>query len=287
MRKRYKYFLDAKIRGKVYLSIDRDSLDHEKGMGGYSIDEAYKSKTDFFNKYFFRYHYNRLEDYDKFLRKHLNKRGEILSIGSGRCANELFLLKDGYRITCSDLKKISIYDYTKALFPKFEFTELNILFGPATKKYDSVISLAVINYFDEQEISMFFQNVFLSLKAGGGVILDSAGSTDNLLSYLINEILLKYETYLIRLIRLLTKGGNYGFIIKHHGYRRTDEEIVNIAQQSGFELIDKENYGFTTDFKRSYLLRKLINIHPEIERMFSCLGRNIPHIRMLYFKKAV
>lgn len=101
MREWYKYSLDPSNKGRILLPIDHSFCDHEKAMGGYKSDAAYTSKSTFFNKYFFGYHGGRLEYYDNFLRKHLGKNLDTISIASGRCANELYLMEDDYRITCS------------------------------------------------------------------------------------------------------------------------------------------------------------------------------------------
>src|SRR3989338_2648986 len=187
MRELYKYSLDPLSKGKTYLPIDHDFIDHEKAMGGYKADDAYNSKSAFFNKYFLGYHLGRLEYYDVFLRKHLKKDWNVLSIASGRCVNELFLIEDGYRITCSDLKVFDSYKETKKLFPKFKFVEHDILKAPA-EKCDAVICLSLIYLFNDDDLFTFFKNVSDSLKIGGHLILDSAGSSDNLLSYLIHNV---------------------------------------------------------------------------------------------------
>ena len=90
MRKWYTYWLDPDCTGKIYVPLDTTYDDHKESMGSYKADNAYKSKIKFFNTYFFNYQQNRSEYYDNFLRKHLKKQGDILSIASGRCANELF-----------------------------------------------------------------------------------------------------------------------------------------------------------------------------------------------------
>jgi hypothetical protein len=90
-----KYYVDPTRQGRINLPIDFDFQEHADAMGGYRIDPACRSKPDFFNKYFWDYHEGRLENYDKFLRKHLRKESEILSVAGGRCANEIYLLEDG------------------------------------------------------------------------------------------------------------------------------------------------------------------------------------------------
>ncbi len=69
-------------------------------MGGYSSDESYLEKDTFFQRHFVR----RYAIYDEYLRRHLDKSEEILSIASGRCVNELRLIDDGYSVSCSDIQ---------------------------------------------------------------------------------------------------------------------------------------------------------------------------------------
>ena len=79
----------------------------------------------------------------------------------------------------------------------------------------------------------------------------------------------------------------YGFVVKHQGYRRTDREIIEYARQAGFKLVDQENYAFLTEFRRSYLLSRLIETSSVMEKMFNFLGKSIPYIRMFNFKKVI
>ena len=87
-------------------------------------------KPEFFRRYFFGYQLGRLECYDTVLRRHLRTDQEILSLASGRCANEFFLMEDGYRITCSDLRAREAYEPTRTLFPHFRYESLDILARP-------------------------------------------------------------------------------------------------------------------------------------------------------------
>lgn len=287
MRRWYKYWLADTFTGRRYLAKDEAYDDHKAAMGGYTPDEAYRNKTDFFNSYFFGYHQNRLECYNFFLRKYLSKNDEILSIASGRCANELFLMEHGYKITCSDLGVPEALEETRKLFPGFKFLRFDVLSDPCNtkSKYDVIICLSLIYLFDEKDLACFFRNISENLKPGGRIILDSAASTDSLLSHMINEKILKYETMLIRLIKGISAHKRSGYIVKHMGYRRTDREIVNAAKQSGFHLCGKENYAYLTELKRSYFLGKIIECNSLVEKAFMFLGKRIPYIRMFVFEK--
>jgi len=86
-------------------------------MGGYNPDNAYNSRASFLICYFFGFHQKRLEFYNHFLRGHLSKGDAIPFIASRRRANELFLIQDGYEITCSNMgiPYIRMFGFKKGL----------------------------------------------------------------------------------------------------------------------------------------------------------------------------
>lgn len=285
MRRWHKYSLAEEKESTPCLLIDTDFIQHAKAMGGYAADESYNNKKSFFEKYFYNYHGDRLICYDKFIRKHLSKWEETLSIGSGRCANELYLMEDGFRITCSDLEPVN-YEETISLFPDFKFVKLNLLEGPTEKKYDSIICLGLIYLLDNQELSTFFKNVSESLNPKGHFILDSAGSSDDkILSNLIHDWFLKYEAMLMKITKNIFKRKKYRLIKKHHGYRRSDNEIVQLSSKARFVFREKEDYAFLTDFRRSAILNRLINSSALLKKIFCGIGKRMPYIRMFYFEK--
>lgn len=158
--------------------------------------------------------------------------------------------------------------------------------GQTKKKYDAVICLSLIYLFDENELSVFFRNVFNSLNCEGRLILDFVGSPDNFMSYLLHDVFLKYEIKMASLLKFFLTGQRQGGVVKkHHGYRRTDSEVIAAAQKTGFELVAQENYAFVTEFRRSYIFNKLVKPASSIEKAFGIIGRNIPYIRMGYFRK--
>lgn len=78
--------------------------------------QYYADKDSFFRRFF--YGEVRIGDYDTFIRKRVKKSEEILSIGSGRCANELMLMEDGYDLVCSDLESPYFIQAALELFPE-------------------------------------------------------------------------------------------------------------------------------------------------------------------------
>jgi len=287
MRNWYKYAIDSNQKSENTLPLDNSHTEHFISLGGFNTDGSYETKEAFYNKYFFNYHQGRLEHYDNFLRKYLTKNQTILSIASGRSANELRLLDDGFDVYCSDIYQFSWINETKKLWPNYQFFLLDISKNPSAQQYDTLIVLSLIYLFDEEQLDEFFKNVFQSLNKQGYLILDSAGSPDNLGSYFIHDILVKIEIYLISIVKSLAGLGKKRFrvIKKHHGYRRTNDEIKKIAEKNGFSIVlEVENYAFLTEFRRSRTLSLIIKI-PFMEPFFRLLGIKIPYVRMFLFKK--
>jgi hypothetical protein len=254
-------------------------------MEGYMADDAYQNKEAFFKKYFFGYQFSRLEYYYRFLTKHLSKNERILSLASGRAAVELYLMEDGYEIVCSDLEILPAYNATRTLFPEIQYLKYDVLSAKTPQKYDAIICLSLTYLFDDQQLHQFFGNVAESLVAKGRLLLDPAGPPDNIWSYIMHDLVLKYETWLKRIIRWFERGKWYGFIVKDFGYRRTDKEIIRVAEQYGLRLTDQENYADLTEFSRSYFFQKIIDYCPGSQKLLGMIGKRMPYIRMFNFQK--
>ena len=285
MTKWFKYNI-VDFNSKIDSSIDNSIENHSESLTINNVDNPYQNKELFYKTYFYNYHQGRLEDYDDFLLKFLNKNDKVLSLASGRSANELRLIDKGYNIYSSDLYKFKWYLKTKSLWPNYRFKILDITKTPSSKTFDSVISLSLIFIFNDQQLNKFFQNVNKSLNKNGYLYLDSAGSPDNFLNYIIHDVILKYEAYLITIIKnIFFKNVKKTVIKKHHGFKRNNKKIIEFAKNNGFKLIKLKNYSYLTDFKRSYFLNFLINRIPFSKFFFNSLGSYIPYVRMFSFKK--
>ena len=281
MRKWFKYRLLQDQTGRIYEAIDHDFDDHQKAIGGYVVDQAYKSKDAFFGKYYFGYRNGRLENYADFLKKHLAKHDKILSIGSGRCANEIDLLEERYQVVCSDLAVYKAVEAAKILFPSLDFTVLDIINEPAKEKYDKVMALSLIYLFDDEKLQRFFFNVSESLQEGGGLIVEIPGLPDNFIGNLCYHYYLKLDLLILKLIRVVLKKSNDGVVIKHHGYLRRNEEFINFADKFGFGLVDQTGYGFLGDlYGRSTSLQLFF-------KFARFLAKPKFHARMFFFRKKI
>ncbi len=249
-------------------------------MEGYRL-EGYHSQEAFFQTHITR----RYAFYDRFICQHLSKEEIALSVASGRCANELLLLSHGYNIVCSDLAPVNLKE-TISLFSDFRFQELDILDKPSPTSFDSIIALGLIYLFDEKRLVTFFENISESLKTGGHLILDGAGPPDNFFTFLLHGLVLRYEIRLLITWRRLKNREGLAFVKKHHGFLRTDREIIEAAASAGLIFLDQCSYDFLTEFRRSYLFSRFTK-DSGLEKLFERLGRFIPHVRMFYFQKAV
>ena len=255
--------------------------DFAKEMGGFGVDDSYQSKESFFHKYF----QGRYVDFDNFLQRNLHKDDDVLSIASGRCINELKLLNDGYSISCSDLKIVPSYDASIQLFGTFPFLVLDILREYPDKEYDGIICLSMIFHFNKDDLDKFFRNINKGLSRGKFLLLEGGCGRDNLFSLFWDVLYLPIEYKIFSFIyKLIGKRGKI-LVKSNHGFRRTDEEIVESARRSGFEFVSLENFEFLNEFRRSVLLNGIMNKSSLAQRIFSILGRWNPYVRIFKFKK--
>ena len=280
MRKWYRFRLEENGSGIVYESPYRSFSQQKQRMGGYTKNEFYKNKDTFWKKYF----QGKYVDWEDFFKKHLSLNDEILSIGSGRCINETRLLDTNHHVTCSDLQIIPAFEETKKIFGNFEFVALDILKTSPLKEYDKIICLSLIYLFNEEELDIFFNHVNRGLKVGGQLLLDSAGPEDNLVSYVLHNIYLKFESYFRYFVGGIL-GKKYQLVKQEAGYRRTNQEIIALANKNDLQLVSQQNYDFLTDFRRSHYLNILINRSILIKKILTMIGRHAPYIRMFKFQK--
>jgi SAM-dependent methyltransferase len=262
------------------LPIDSTYEQHAATAGGYEADDAYASRATFFERHLFSYQ----RVYEPLLLEHLTPPMKILSVASGRCAPELRLLQHGLDVTCSDLDAPACADATRELFPEWRFETLDILAGPASRTYDAVVTLSLIYLFDQVAFRTFLDNIAASLRPRGLLLLDSAGSPDNALSYLIHDVVLPFEARIL-CRRARRSGTQAGLVRKAHGYRRTDHEIIGTASDAGFRLIEKRAAEPLVEFRRSHIFNRLVPAGSKRERLFEPLGKRVPYVRMFCFQK--
>jgi 2-polyprenyl-3-methyl-5-hydroxy-6-metoxy-1,4-benzoquinol methylase len=184
MRNWYKFFLYKSPQLDINLERDQKFSEHEKSMGGYKENKYYENEELFFEKYLDK----RQKYYLSFLGENLEKGKKVLSIGSGRCATELYLLKDGFNIVCSDLEIPNCYESSKKIFGNFEYKKFNIFTDNLNLKFDYIINLSMIYAFEKNEIKHFFKKISQHLNVGGILIFEPGACEDNLFSLIYDKI---------------------------------------------------------------------------------------------------
>jgi SAM-dependent methyltransferase len=276
MKTWYKYSLNYD-NGKKFLPKDETFDDHKKSMQGYDSSKGYCSKEQFFKVYFYDGH-SRHRDYHDYLKKNLKKGDEILSIGSGRCVNELLLTEEGFNITCSDLEQPCQRE-TMWLFPHLKFVKYDVTKAPSDHKFDSIVSLSMFYLFDEKQLFEVFKNIADGLKHGGIFVFDPGGAEDNLLTKLIDDVLCPFEAYLRVISHKVLKRENCIVTKKHQGYRAANDEIVSMANKAGFRLCDIKTDDYVTELRRI----RFFELLPE--KFVGLFGRSAPYVRIFNFKK--
>ena len=267
-------------KGKEFRSIEKSFESHSSAMGGYEVDESYKSKNVFLEKWFRGRHVS----YDSFVKKFISKNENILSIASGRCINELKLIDEGYNITCSDLVIPSCYIPAKDLFGEFEFIKLDILKEVPSKIYGKIICISLIWAFNKDEMNVFFKNIHNGLDNGGIAIVELSVSPDNLLSFLFHDIYLRCESNVLRIIAPVF-GRSLKRIKEIHGYRYSTKEIIQIASENHFKLVDILACEPLLEFQRSPLFCSLIEKSDPIKKVLTIIGSLIPYSRIFALSK--
>jgi len=265
---------------------DRTYEEFEKSMGGYDI-KGLASVDDILKKYYYGVEFGRLERvYGFILACNLDKGGRTLSIGSGNAGIETKLIKDGYNIILSDIKKSDYIEHILKLTGKKEFIELDITgdVGQLEHGFDAVMPINLIYLFNEIELQEFFTNVRRLLKDGGLLVLDSSNSAPNIFSVLFKEYIPFIEGY-FRAIYSRFKGKRIWPQRQKHGYMHSDRDIIDSAKKAGFTLLKREDCCYETDLIRSFTLEKLYKLFPSILDIYRKAGKimGIPHCRMFLF----
>lgn len=277
MRKWVKYQLDSVIADAI--GKDGSFGDHAKSME-YDSPEGFASRQEYFGTHLESH--SRLKQYDSHLRRSLSSTDKVLSIGSGRCANELRLIDDGHNIVCSDLGLVRREEMVK-LFPELNFMEYDILAGPAGINVDVVIALSVFYVFDRDEITVALKNVAANLKPGGRFIVDWGAARDTLSTYLLDEMICKYEARTRAWFRRWGRGASCYVTEKHQGYRATDREIIGFAEEAGFRLVDLHRSDNESEVQRSAIARGLVRLGGPFKALY-VFGGLMPYVRLFTFE---
>ena len=280
MRKWFKYSIKFDNLQKDTIQKHRSYEDFEKSMGGYKENKFYENKKVFIEGFL----KGRFNYYNNFLNKNLDKEKKIISIASGRCINELVLINKGFDIDCSDLGIPKSYNISKKIFKEFNFFKIDILNQHFHKKYQTALALGLIYVFSNEELEKFFLNINKSIEINGDLILDSSSSSNNFYTSIFDKYILKFETYLISFYLNIT--GRKNIVVKrHHGYKFTNKELIQIAEKNGFSLVLKKDKDYLSEILRSKILNKIFTKIKIFKYFLLLFGFPMPYLRIFKFKK--
>lgn len=249
-------------------------------MRGYFVDSSYESQEAFFKSYM----RDRWREIHPSLIKFLPFKGHILSVSSGRAINELFLIENGYNISCSDLDFPECLDATRKIFKDIRYEKIDVLGNDMKGNYDAVLCIGLIYNFDMNQLDKFFTNVAKVLNDGGVLVLDYAGSADNVWTRIFHTIYLPVESWFYALFLIVKNRQIYSVGKVFHGYRHSNEDIEGIARKHGLVLKEYEERGELLDFLRSPILKRLMRFNV-IKRLLLPIGQRMPYLRMGKFMK--
>ncbi len=276
-----KYHVSDSWAGKGVQSKDISFHDHSRAMGGYNADNSYEKKETYFQRHLSKRH----AIYDEYLRGHIDKDEEILSVASGRCVTELRLMNDGYSVSCSDFGFPQCLAASFSLFGLFPFSELDILRGPPPKEYDVIINLSTAYLFNPDELEQYFSNISEGLRNGGRLFMDPGGPRDNLFSIFWHNLYLPTEYRLYSLYSRLFRNQKLGCVSQLFGYRYKDSEIRSVASRAGLIFVGLDDFDHLSELRRSFILKPVINSNFIEKGPLNRLLRRNPYIRMFQFQK--
>lgn len=248
----------------------------------YDSQVGFSSQEEFIKTYFFGH--RRYQAYDSILRSILRKDERALSIGSGRCINEILLAKDGYDITCSDLGVLS---RVKSFFPSLNFICYDMTQKAFFKtQFDVIFAFSSFYLFDRLQFREILNNLKNSLKERGRLIIDIGGSQDNFPAFLIDNLISQYEAYLKVLILKFFIKSRKKVIRRHHGFRYADKEFIKLVQGEGFRFLRVDRSDYLTELGRSYIVRRIGGLCGFFNNLFGIIGRASPYVRVFIFEKS-
>jgi hypothetical protein len=190
----------------------------------------------------------------------------IIGIGSGLGEHELLFFLKGYKIISSDV----IPDLSRKvsdLFPGFRGLTLDIFSDDIRTKlrtnniketeYD-ILVCGMYFYFEEQTAQVLFDKLAANLSQGSNLVF-TLRYPDSISRKFV-EFWLYSEAVMNNKIR------RQGIIQKHHGYRRSVNEIRSMAKKSGFILKEIKPAMFGCECIRSRILGKFYSLFNKTDR---------------------
>ena len=72
---------------------------------------------------------------------------------------------------------------------------------------------------------------------------------------------------------------------RHHGYKFTNKELIQVAKKNGFSLVLKKDKDYLSELLRSKILNKIFTKIKIFKYFLILLGYPMPYLRIFKFKK--
>jgi 2-polyprenyl-3-methyl-5-hydroxy-6-metoxy-1,4-benzoquinol methylase len=202
---------------------------------------------------------------------HLPRKGTVIDIGAGAGAFSQRLHDNGFKVTAVDV------DPDKWLSEDVNLTLLDINIGvkkslKTSELFDSACCLEVIEHVENPW--NLLREAYDLVKPGGKLIL----STPNITSFLSRILFLLYGNF---------PGFGEASLSYGHINPLTEFEILNIAKETGWEVVSVNSSGYLPilDFSSLKPRRFALNILSVVGYLMSLKGRKKGHCLVFVLKK--
>jgi cyclopropane fatty-acyl-phospholipid synthase-like methyltransferase len=225
MKKGFKYYYNLDSRETVELPVDADIESFSKTMRYEKQDWkiAQAMLDSIMSKHW-------IMELHEAVMPFLDKNRTLLGIGSGEGEHELLLHLKGYNVVASDIIP-GLTEKTQSLFPEFQCCTFDVF-------KDDIDSLPICNtafdilvtgldfYFDDVKAKELFKR-FYELIPDDGTLIFVLRYRQSIFTTII-DFLSFVEVY------VQARKKKAGIFKKHHGYRRTKKDVLNLAKEAGF-----------------------------------------------------
>lgn len=264
MRNGYKYYINESSKEWKVVPVDHDIQEFSSTMNYEKISDM--TQNIFLDLFCSSKWVNDLHAiYEKFLLKDRLTVG----IGSGYGEQELLLHLKGYRVIASD-KVPDLSNQLSALFPGFKGMTIDIFKDDIVEKITTFeanniepFNMLVVGldfYFNSNTTQSLFDKLSQNLSDDAFLIF-TLRYPDSYVRRLI-ELMAYMEAKLYYTIK------RHGIIQKHHGYRKTVNEIKGYAGNAGFEVISIEPTMFGCECSRSKIFGKVQSLCMYIDKIY-------------------
>lgn len=201
----------------------------------------------------------------------LDKKKSYLFLGSGVGEQEVPLHLKGYRVIASDVY-VDALEKTKKLFPSLPIAKVDAFHLPDRswfKNDGGYVDTGIMFYYPWHDALRIFNEVTLETQ-DNDVFIVCHRYNDNTLTWLLDEVFLPIEA-LLKNTAMKILGKNVRWVRKEHGFRRPEEDVVQMAEDMGLKLVSKHYVGYGWELNRLWIVQKF----PFIRRLAAVVDKKL------------